>query len=96
MSDRSITPSATSCVANCQSLRGDLIASSGDGWEVFFASRCAYLLNWQSLNYNNLKVHDRSQYSYGYDDAVSDCLETADIDESVIFEFETDTRNSDR
>ncbi|OAP61869.1 hypothetical protein AYL99_04072 [Fonsecaea erecta] len=88
------TTSSANCVATSASVGDVLNTPNGNSWIDFFSSGCGLSLDWQTLNFNNLYVYQRSDYTF--DEALLDCAEVADNDGSAVFEFETDTRNNDR
>ncbi|KIX91920.1 uncharacterized protein Z520_12383, partial [Fonsecaea multimorphosa CBS 102226] len=88
------TTSSSNCVATSASVGDVLNTPDGDSWINFFSSGCGLSLDWQTLNFNNLYVYQRTDYTF--DEALLSCAEVADNDGSAVFEFETDTRNNDR
>ncbi|EXJ58605.1 hypothetical protein A1O7_06032 [Cladophialophora yegresii CBS 114405] len=88
------TTSPANCVATSASVGDILTTTNGNSWVNFFSSGCGLSLDWQSLNFNNLYVYLRTEYTY--EEALLDCASVADRDGSPVFEFETDTRNNNR
>jgi hypothetical protein len=88
------TTTSANCVATSASVGDILTTADGNSWINFFSSGCGLSLDWQSLNFNNLYVYLRTDYTY--EDALQECASIADSDGSPVFEFETDTRNNNR
>lgn len=88
------TTSSAPCVATSASVGDTVTATGGDVWINFFSSGCGLSLDWQSLDFNNLYVYQRADYTF--EAALLECANIADNDGSPVFEFETDTRNNDR
>ncbi|ETI22430.1 hypothetical protein G647_06505 [Cladophialophora carrionii CBS 160.54] len=88
------TTSPANCVQTSASVGDILTTTNGNSWVNFFSSGCGLSLDWQSLNFNNLYVYLRTDYTY--EEALLECASIADSDGSPVFEFETDTRNNNR
>ncbi|KAK5081140.1 hypothetical protein LTR05_007934 [Lithohypha guttulata] len=87
------TSTTAACVATSASVGDTLADSNGNTWVNFFSSGCGLSMDWRSDRViNSLYVYQLTDYTY--DDALLDCLNTADYDGSPVFQFETDTRNN--
>ncbi|KIW97050.1 uncharacterized protein Z519_02442 [Cladophialophora bantiana CBS 173.52] len=94
MSSTTSTISSAPCVATSASVGDILNTPDGNSWINFFSSGCGLSLDWQTLNWNNLYVYQRTDYTFA--EALLECATVADNDGSPVFEFETDTRNNNR
>ncbi|KAH0848118.1 hypothetical protein FOPE_01700 [Fonsecaea pedrosoi] len=88
------TTSSANCVATSASVGDVLDTTTGNSWINFFSSGCGLSLDWQTLDFNNLYVYQRTDYTF--EEALLECAQVADNDGSPVFEFETDIRNNNR